>query len=86
MCIFCERVKGTDYTFSQQLDAENCAALRARRKRATLVTGFLGAGKTTFLNYVLSENHGKKLGVLVNEFGETSIDDALIVLHPKTSR
>eukprot|EP00397_Hematodinium_sp_SG-2012_P034833 GEMP01037398.1.p1 GENE.GEMP01037398.1~~GEMP01037398.1.p1 ORF type:complete len:356 (+),score=96.75 GEMP01037398.1:124-1191(+) len=79
MCIFCERVRGTDYNFNDLLDAENCTALRSRRKRATLVTGFLGAGKTTFLNYVLSENHGKKLGVLINEFGETSVDDTLIV-------
>lgn len=79
MCIFCERFRGTDTTFSQRIEAENCAALRSRRKNATVVTGFLGAGKTTFLNYVLSENHGKKLGVLVNEFGETAVDDTLIV-------
>jgi len=79
MCIFCERLKNSEYNFNDKLEAEQCEELRSRRKRVTLVTGFLGAGKTTFLNYVLQEAHGKKLGVLVNEFGETAIDDALIV-------
>ncbi|MDG1591492.1 GTP-binding protein, partial [Bacillus cereus] len=33
----------------------------------TILTGFLGSGKTTLLNRILSENHGKKLAVIVNE-------------------
>ncbi|UTR10138.1 GTP-binding protein [Evansella sp. LMS18] len=45
----------------------------------TVLTGFLGAGKTTFLNYILSSNHGQKIAVIVNEFGETGIDNQLIV-------
>ena len=36
----------------------------------TVVTGFLGSGKTTFLNYILTENHGKRIAVIENEFGE----------------
>lgn len=36
----------------------------------TIVTGFLGAGKTTFLNYILTEQHEKKIAVILNEFGE----------------
>ena len=44
----------------------------------TLVTGFLGAGKTTFLNHLLSSDHGEKLGVIVNEFDELGIDQDLI--------
>ena len=45
----------------------------------TVLTGYLGAGKTTFLNRILSEDHGKKYAVIVNEFGEVGIDNDLIV-------
>ncbi|HLC32854.1 MAG TPA: GTP-binding protein [Candidatus Nanoarchaeia archaeon] len=45
----------------------------------TIVTGALGSGKTTFVNYVLTANHGKKIGVMVNEFGSVSIDSELLV-------
>jgi G3E family GTPase len=38
-------------------------------------TGFLGAGKTTLVNYILSEKHGKKIAVIENEFGEVSVLD-----------
>ncbi|KAE8377671.1 CobW/HypB/UreG, nucleotide-binding domain-containing protein [Aspergillus bertholletiae] len=37
----------------------------------TLVTGYLGAGKTTLLNYILNEKHGKKIAVIMNEFGDS---------------
>ena len=36
----------------------------AQRSDVTQVTGFLGAGKTTLVNYILNENHGKKVGDL----------------------
>lgn len=45
----------------------------------SVVTGFLGSGKTTLVNYILSENHGKKIAVVENEFGEVGIDDALVM-------
>ena len=45
----------------------------------TVLTGFLGAGKTTLLNRILTERHGKKYAVIVNEFGETGIDNDLVV-------
>jgi G3E family GTPase len=45
----------------------------------TIITGFLGAGKTTFLNYVLTARHGKKIAVIQNEFGiETGADAAVV--------
>lgn len=47
----------------------------------TLVTGFLGAGKTTLLSGLLKRAHALRLAVLVNEFGEVSIDGALLRDH-----
>lgn len=45
----------------------------------TVLTGYLGAGKTTLLNRILSESHGQRYAVIVNEFGEIGIDNDLIV-------
>src|SRR5258707_6910496 len=45
----------------------------------TVLTGYLRAGKTTLLNRVLSEEHGRSYAVIVNEFGEIGIDNELIV-------
>lgn len=44
----------------------------------TILTGFLGSGKTTLLNHILSANHGKRIAVIENEFGEVGIDDSLV--------
>ena len=44
-----------------------------------MLTGYLGAGKTTLLNRILTHEHGKKVAVIVNEFGEVGIDNQLIV-------
>ncbi|MEB3226764.1 MAG: GTP-binding protein [Synechocystis sp.] len=45
----------------------------------TVLTGYLGAGKTTLLNYILTAQHGKRIAVIVNEFGEIGIDNQLII-------
>ncbi len=45
----------------------------------TLLTGYLGAGKTTLLNRILTYEHGKKVAVIVNEFGDVGIDHQLII-------
>jgi G3E family GTPase len=45
----------------------------------TILTGFLGAGKTTLLNHILRGDHGLRVGVIVNEFGEAGIDGALVL-------
>lgn len=45
----------------------------------SVVGGFLGAGKTTLLNRLLQENDGRRLGLIVNDFGDINIDEKLIV-------
>lgn len=55
------------------------AAVVDERVPVTVVTGFLGSGKTTLINRILAEQHGQKIAVIVNEFGEVSIDGQLIV-------
>ena len=44
----------------------------------TIVTGFLGSGKTTLIRHLLKNTNGRKLAVLVNEFGEMGIDGELL--------
>ena len=50
-----------------------------RKVPVTILTGFLGSGKTTLLNRILSEEHGKRIAVIENEYGEVSIDQALVI-------
>lgn len=45
----------------------------------TILTGYLGAGKTTLLNRILTENHGQRIAVIENEFGEVGVDNDLVV-------
>jgi G3E family GTPase len=45
----------------------------------TVLTGFLGAGKTTLLNRILTADHGRRVAVIVNEFGEVGIDHHLLI-------
>jgi G3E family GTPase len=44
----------------------------------TILTGFLGSGKTTILNRILTHPHGKRIAVVVNEFGEIGLDQKFI--------
>src|SRR4051812_6221957 len=45
----------------------------------TVLTGFLGSGKTTLLNRILTENHGQRIAVIENEFGEIGVDQELVI-------
>jgi G3E family GTPase len=66
----------TDKMSADTTLAENVAAAKIP---VTVLTGYLGAGKTTLLNRILSEPHGHKFAVIVNEFGEIGVDNDLIV-------
>ncbi|AFY59392.1 cobalamin biosynthesis protein CobW [Synechococcus sp. PCC 6312] len=51
----------------------------------TIITGFLGSGKTTLIRHLLQNNQGRRIAVLVNEFGEIGIDgDLLRACTPET--
>jgi cobalamin biosynthesis protein CobW len=45
---------------------------------ATIITGFLGAGKTTLIRHLIENAGGRRIALIVNEFGETGIDGALL--------
>ena len=48
------------------------------RVPCTIVTGFLGAGKTTLIRHVLANAGGRRLAVVVNEFGDVGIDGEIL--------
>jgi cobalamin biosynthesis protein CobW len=47
----------------------------------TIITGFLGAGKTTLLSNLIKEADDLRFAIVVNEFGEVSVDDAILKFH-----
>ena len=54
------------------------------RVPVTILTGYLGSGKTTLVNHILSDKtHGKKIAIIENEFGDVGIDDALMAKNAK---
>ena len=44
----------------------------------TVITGFLGAGKTTLIRNVLENSRGKRLALIVNEFGDVGVDGEIL--------
>uniref|UniRef100_A0A7S4T1G6 CobW C-terminal domain-containing protein n=1 Tax=Alexandrium monilatum TaxID=311494 RepID=A0A7S4T1G6_9DINO len=88
-----------DYSCAQKLGADAAALVEKKAKAeeamkqakktgkvpVTVITGFLGSGKTTLMNRILKEHHGKRIGVIENEFGEVGIDDELLEAGPLTT-
>ena len=50
----------------------------ARKIPATIVTGFLGAGKTTLIRHVLETSAGRRLALIINEFGDVGVDGDIL--------
>jgi len=65
------KLESADAGSKLQADSDN-------KVPVSILTGFLGSGKTTLLNHILEANHGKRIAVIENEFGEVGIDDALV--------
>ena len=53
--------------------------MNTQQKPITILTGFLGAGKTTFLNHLIKKNSDTRYAIIENEFGEQGIDSELIL-------
>ena len=45
---------------------------------ATVVTGFLGAGKTTLIRHLLENANGKRIALIINEFGDIGVDGEVL--------
>jgi G3E family GTPase len=54
-------------------------AIERNKVPVTVISGYLGSGKTTLLNRILTHQHGKKVAVIVNEFGAVGIDNQLVI-------
>eukprot|EP00292_Cryptomonas_paramecium_P004838 CAMPEP_0113679436 /NCGR_PEP_ID=MMETSP0038_2-20120614/10634_1 /TAXON_ID=2898 /ORGANISM="Cryptomonas paramecium" /LENGTH=513 /DNA_ID=CAMNT_0000597449 /DNA_START=20 /DNA_END=1561 /DNA_ORIENTATION=- /assembly_acc=CAM_ASM_000170 len=74
---------GTPFTEEEEEEDDDGYIPDSQKTPVTIVTGFLGAGKTTLVNYILSEKHGKKIAVIENEFGEVNIDTSLVAENLK---
>ena len=57
--------------------------IKEERIPVTIITGFLGAGKTSLLNNLIRKYPEKKFAIIENEFGETGIDGGLIAAAPE---
>ena len=50
-----------------------------RKVPVTILTGFLGSGKTTLMNHILDDkNHGMRFAIIENEFGEIGVDEKIL--------
>ena len=60
---------------------EGCGESEDQYKRTpcSILTGFLGSGKTTLVNHILKNKDGLKIAVIENEFGEVGVDDAIVL-------
>src|SRR5437762_6001139 len=64
-------------TFKVAMSRE--AASPNSKASVIILSGFLGSGKTTLLNRILTADHGRRIAVIVNEFGEVGIDHHLLL-------
>jgi len=63
---------------SNMADSHSNRTVMSQPRPVTIIAGFLGAGKTTLLNRILTADHGRRLAVLVNDFGQVNIDIQLL--------
>ncbi|KAF8606905.1 cobW-domain-containing protein [Ceratobasidium sp. AG-I] len=62
----------SDEDIPHEKQAPGAPKIKPSRVPLTIITGFLGSGKSTFLKYVLTERHGYRIAIIMNEFGDTA--------------
>src|SRR5262249_51913889 len=75
-CSYCAEAPSIRRSF---VVASMMDSINARKASVVIVTGFLGSGKTTLVNRILTADHGRRIAVIVNEFGEVGIDHHLLL-------
>ena len=59
-------------------DSRACESNALPRIPATVITGFLGAGKTSLIRHLLSNANGRRIALIINEFGDLGVDRAIV--------
>lgn len=62
----------------KERERQSLTEVHADASKRQVVTGFLGAGKTTLVNHILRAEHGRRIAVVENEFGEVGVDEDLV--------
>ena len=52
--------------------------MQSRKIPATVISGFLGAGKTSLIRHVLATANGRRIALIINEFGDLGVDESLL--------
>ena len=67
-----------DKSHAPQQAHDGATRCKSRKIPVTVVTGFLGSGKTTLMRHILQHANGLRIAVIVNEFGELGIDGEIL--------
>ena len=71
-----------DKTFISNPEPTPSPESTEKKVPVTIITGYLGSGKTTLINRIMTEPHGKRIAIIMNEFGDTSsIDKSMQTLN-----
>ena len=75
-CFYCW--KRASLPFSPPLGLDNYLRIWRKKIPATIITGFLGAGKTTLIRHLLQNAQNRRIALIINEFGDVGVDGAVL--------